>query len=128
MLNDKDKENIENSEQQTNTSDNPEVNIQAVFTDDKDSSSEMNIDSKIKTNNVSDEEFVDSEEPVTVQNVKFASFDEDVKPNVEQYKNLDILMDIKLQLTVELGRTEMPVKKVLELTRGSIVELQKVAG
>ena len=37
-------------------------------------------------------------------------------------------MDIKLQLTVELGRCQLPVKKVLELTRGSIVELDKVAG
>ena len=37
-------------------------------------------------------------------------------------------MDVKLQLTVELGRCELPIKKVLELTRGSIVELDKVAG
>lgn len=75
-----------------------------------------------------DEEQTKSDDPVTVQNVKFASFEEDAKPETEQNKNLDILMDIKLQLTVELGRTELPVKKVLELTRGSIVELEKVAG
>ena len=46
----------------------------------------------------------------------------------EANKNLSILMDIKLQLTVELGRAELPIKKVLELTRGSIIELEKVAG
>ena len=43
-------------------------------------------------------------------------------------KNLDILMDVKLQLTVELGRAVLPIKKVLELTKGSIIELEKVAG
>ncbi len=77
---------------------------------------------------IDNDENTKTEEPVTVQAVKFASFEDAAKPATEQNKNLDILMDIKLQLTVELGRTELPVKKVLELTRGSIVELQKVAG
>ena len=65
---------------------------------------------------------------VTVQPVKFASFEDINQTHGEINKNLDILMDIKLQLTVELGRTELPIKKVLELTRGSIIELEKVAG
>ena len=71
---------------------------------------------------------VDSDGSVTVQQVKFASFEDQGQAQGEINKNLDILMDIKLQLTVELGRTELPIKKVLELTRGSIVELEKVAG
>ena len=33
-----------------------------------------------------------------------------------------------MQLTVELGRTELPIKKVLELTTGSIITLNKAAG
>ena len=37
-------------------------------------------------------------------------------------------MDIKLKLTVELGRTELSIKKVLELARGSVIELDKIAG
>jgi len=69
-----------------------------------------------------------SEETVTVQPVRFASFEDLSQAHGEANKNLDILMDIKLQLTVELGRTELPIKKVLELTRGSIIELEKVAG
>lgn len=69
-----------------------------------------------------------SSDSVTVQPVQFASFEDLSQPHGETNKNLDILMDIKLQLTVELGRTELPVKKVLELTRGSIIELEKVAG
>ena len=73
------------------------------------------------------EEF-NPDEPVTVQPVKFTSFEDAEHSQGEINKNLDILMDIKLQLTVELGRTELPIKKVLELTRGSIIELEKVAG
>ncbi len=69
-----------------------------------------------------------NEETVTVQPVKFASFDDAKKLSGDATKNLDNLLDIKLQLTVELGRTTLPVKKVLELTRGSIVELDKIAG
>ena len=65
---------------------------------------------------------------VTVQPVKFASFDNLDQIAGEENKNLDILMDVKLQLNVELGRCELPIKKVLELTRGSIIELDKVAG
>lgn len=69
-----------------------------------------------------------TDKTVTVQQVKFASFEDLNKTQGETNKNLEILMDIKLQLTVELGRTELPIKKVLELTRGSIIELEKVAG
>lgn len=68
------------------------------------------------------------DETVTVQPVQFASFDETKSLSGDAAKNLDNLLDIKLQLTVELGRTTLPVKKVLELTRGSIVELEKIAG
>lgn len=71
---------------------------------------------------------VDPDAPVTVQPVQFGSFEDLNQTQGEINKNLDILMDIKLQMTVELGRTELPIRKVLELTRGSIIELEKVAG
>lgn len=74
------------------------------------------------------QEEITSDSPVTVQSVQFASFEDLGQTQGEINKNLEILMDIKLQLTVELGRTELPIKKVLELTRGSIIELEKVAG
>lgn len=67
-------------------------------------------------------------EPVTVRPVEFAQFDSYTPTNTDTNKNLELLMDIKLELTVELGRCQLPVKKVLELTRGSIIELDKVAG
>ena len=69
-----------------------------------------------------------SESTVTVQPVQFASFEDLDQVQGPQNQNLNILLDVKLQLTVELGRTELPIKKVLELTKGSIVTLNKAAG
>ncbi|WP_349410507.1 flagellar motor switch phosphatase FliY [Pseudalkalibacillus sp. SCS-8] len=43
-------------------------------------------------------------------------------------RNLDMLLDIPLQVTVELGRTKRSVKDILELSQGSIIELDKLAG
>lgn len=68
------------------------------------------------------------ESTVTVQPVQFASFEDLDQVQGPQNQNLNILLDVKLQLTVELGRTELPIKKVLELTKGSIVTLHKAAG
>ena len=65
---------------------------------------------------------------VTVQPVQFASFEDLDQVQGPQNQNLNILLDVKLQLTFELGRTELPIKKVLELTKGSIVTLNKAAG
>ena len=83
---------------------------------------------QIEQEEIPDSKIVDADGTVTVQPVRFASFEDLNQAQGELNKNLDILMDIKLQLTVELGRTELPIKKVLELTRGSIIELEKVAG
>ncbi len=63
-----------------------------------------------------------------VQTAEFASFDGEKQEFGTSNQNLDMLMDVNLQLTVELGRSELPIKKVLELTRGSIVRLDKSAG
>lgn len=42
--------------------------------------------------------------------------------------NIGLILDVPLQVTVELGRTKKSIKDVLELTNGSIVELDKLAG
>ncbi len=42
--------------------------------------------------------------------------------------NMDLLMDVILQVSVELGRTRMPLRQILDLQQGSVVELDRVAG
>ena len=41
--------------------------------------------------------------------------------------NLDVLMDVPVKLTVELGACQMPMKEVLQLNVGSVVQLDKFA-
>lgn len=43
-------------------------------------------------------------------------------------RDMDFLLDIPLQITVELGRTRMLIKDLLQLSQGSVVELEKLAG
>ncbi len=42
--------------------------------------------------------------------------------------SLDVVLDISMPVTVELGRTELTVKKLLQLRTGSVIELDKMAG
>ncbi|MBN1537981.1 MAG: flagellar motor switch protein FliN [Anaerolineales bacterium] len=41
---------------------------------------------------------------------------------------MDMLMDVNLQLTVELGSTQMTVRQVLDLQKGAVIELNRIAG
>ncbi len=43
-------------------------------------------------------------------------------------KNLELILDIPLKVTVELGRAKMPVSELLNLGQGSVIELTKLAG
>ncbi|MBF0705168.1 flagellar motor switch phosphatase FliY [Alkalihalobacillus hwajinpoensis] len=62
-----------------------------------------------------------------IQNVQFTNFSQEDHPYGEQ-RNLNMLLDIPLQVTVELGRTKRIVKDILELSHGSVLELDKLAG
>lgn len=68
-----------------------------------------------------------SSQPVNVQPASFTSF-QPYPLQESEAKNLEMLMDIPLQVTVELGRTKRSVKEILELSSGSIIELDKLAG
>lgn len=65
--------------------------------------------------------------PANVQQAQFASF-EPATITQSEARNLNMLLDIPLQVTVELGRTKRSVKEILELSSGSIIELDKLAG
>ncbi len=103
--------------------------------DIKDVNNETNIPEEEETvtvpnNEISEDsdEIQEEDKTVTVQPVQFASFEDLDQVQGPPNQNLNILLDVKLQLTVELGKTELPIKKVLELTKGSIVTLNKAAG
>lgn len=55
---------------------------------------------------------------------------QELKPEKKEAgsKDIDFLLDIPLEITVELGRTKMLIKDLLQLGQGSVVELEKIAG
>lgn len=66
-------------------------------------------------------------EQVDVQPASFSSF-QPYQMAQNESNNLNMLLDIPLHVTVELGRTQRSVKEILELSPGSIIELDKLAG
>lgn len=69
-------------------------------------------------------------QPERSANIQPAAFSNFEAPTLSENeaKNLDMLLDIPLEVTVELGRTKRSIKEILELAPGSIVELDKLAG
>ncbi len=56
----------------------------------------------------------------------FASFGASAAPAAPS--DINMILDIPVQLTVELGRTKIPIKHILQLAQGSVVELEAMAG
>jgi flagellar motor switch protein FliN/FliY len=65
---------------------------------------------------------------VTVQSVQFAPLESPAPAPHPEAASLDLLMDVLLRVSVELGRTRLLVKEVLALQQGSVVELDRLAG
>ena len=68
--------------------------------------------------------------PVQDVNVQPAQFQPFMVPQnpVIQPENIDLIMDVPLEVTVELGRTSKSIKEILEFSPGTIIELNKLAG
>ena len=68
--------------------------------------------------------------PVNIQNAQFQSFDDSMLPKLtgEQRDNLNLLMDVPLQISVEIGSARRKVRDILEFAQGTIIELERQAG
>jgi flagellar motor switch protein FliN len=58
----------------------------------------------------------------------FANFAASASASIGAGNDLNMILDIPVQLTVELGRTRIPIKQILQLAQGSVVELETLAG
>src|SRR3990172_4018519 len=50
------------------------------------------------------------------------------KKMTHEARNIEVLLDVPLQITVVLGRSKVPIKQVLEYGQGSLITLDKLAG
>lgn len=72
------------------------------------------------------EEPEDVADPVEVDSARFQTFED--RGRKANGANLNMLMDLEMPITIELGRTKLSVKDVLDLGQGSILELDKLSG
>lgn len=87
----------------------------------------ISTDQAIKLAEISIEEET-SEPDVMPENVEFESFPDTKSSAKESAENMDMLMDLSLQVSIELGRTRLYIKNILELGQGSVIELNKLSG
>ena len=77
-----------------------------------------------------DENKTDSESDVLLQGAK--SVESDKSADNAPFENLsldsDLLRNIPVTISVEVGRTSLPIKALMQLTQGSVVELDRLAG
>ena len=76
---------------------------------------------------VTEPEVDQKEETVEAGTAEFEDFDESFNFNTETLNKLDYLNDLQLNIYIELGRTKMKIKDILELERGYVIELDKLA-
>jgi len=63
-----------------------------------------------------------------VQTHEFESLKEESTQKATATRDIEFLLDIPVEITIQIGRTKMLIKEILQLGQGSIVELEKLAG
>ncbi|ADD02486.1 CheC, inhibitor of MCP methylation / FliN fusion protein [Thermoanaerobacter italicus Ab9] len=110
---------------------NEEKSPQATSQEENASAIIESDEKSVETDNniLKEEKTTKKKQKVNASPVVFQSFDEE--PSIEgkeEKENLELILDVPLTITVELGRTKKLIKDILELSEGSIIELDKLAG
>ncbi len=62
------------------------------------------------------------------QTAEFGALQADSVPDAKSDINMDVILDVPVTLSMEVGRTRIPIRNLLQLNQGSVVELERVAG
>jgi flagellar motor switch protein FliN len=62
------------------------------------------------------------------QTAEFGNLQPDSVPETKSDINMDVILDVPVTLSMEVGRTRVPIRNLLQLNQGSVVELERVAG
>jgi flagellar motor switch protein FliN len=66
--------------------------------------------------------------PAEAQTAEFGTLQPDSLPEAKSDINMDVILDVPVTLSMEVGRTRVPIRNLLQLNQGSVVELERVAG
>lgn len=71
----------------------------------------------------------DAQESSEPSAVELEELSEDAPPiTAEERRRLDTILDISVTISMEVGRTHIPIRSLLQLNQGSVVELDRIAG
>ena len=62
------------------------------------------------------------------QTAEFGNLQPDSAPEAKSDINMDVILDVPVTLSMEVGRTRVPIRNLLQLNQGSVVELDRAAG
>jgi flagellar motor switch protein FliN len=65
---------------------------------------------------------------VEAQTAEFGNLQPDSNADNKSDINMDVILDVPVTLSMEVGRTRVPIRNLLQLNQGSVVELERVAG
>lgn len=68
------------------------------------------------------------EQEANVENVELEELEEDAPITGEEKRKLDAILDIPVTISMEVGRSNISIRNLLQLNQGSVVELDRVAG
>ena len=66
--------------------------------------------------------------PNDAERASFQTFEDSAEPLAEGDVNLDMILDVPVTLSLEVGRARVPIRNLLQLNQGSVVELDRAAG
>jgi len=70
-----------------------------------------------------------AEEADSIQQAKLDQLTDESQPGADHLTpELDVILDIPVSISMEVGRTEIPIRNLLQLNQGSVVELDRLAG
>ncbi len=69
-----------------------------------------------------------SANPEAAEAVEFQQVQDESSPTAARDVNLEVILDVPVTLSMEVGRTRIPIRNLLQLNQGSVVELDRAAG
>ncbi|KAA8984240.1 flagellar motor switch protein FliN [Halospina sp. K52047b] len=63
-----------------------------------------------------------------VRQAPMQDFTHEPEPGGEQHPDLDVILDIPVTISMEVGNTSIPIRNLLQLNQGSVIELDRLAG
>lgn len=96
-----------------------------------DQAADVDVEAEVEEAEAAAEASEPAAEKPAASKAKPASFDEledDARPQLNEDANLDVILDIPVHVSMEIGRTRMPIRNLLQLNQGSVIELDRLAG